>query len=408
MKKALKTTFLYIGTAIGAGFSSGKEIALFFGDASPLNVAVSSVFMALLCGLFLIAGKRGLMPRSRLMGFCIFLSASISLCSMMAGGEYVLRSLSGVPLLGLAMAILGGVIVVLGIEKIKIVNTLLVPLIVLCVALIFLKLDPQSHSLGFSLAKPILYSGLDVLLGGVIISEEGKNLSYKQIFMSCAFISICLFAMLFMLQTVVLADGMHSSMPVLAVAEKFGLKAVCGVLIAAAIFTTLVSSLKIVSDRISDALGASKRLSALGAKNNRSLIVFFCLLIGFPISFVGFDAIVDTMYPFISWCGVALTALVVLRMATKATLRIISYAKRKRNKKIAANGGDLKRVTFRADDSRSVHDDRRIRSHPRNRRRNDNRIRHAPSNGSRPRRLPPLPLRRQKRETCGRQPRQAP
>ena len=332
MKKALKTTFLYIGTAIGAGFSSGKEIALFFGDASPLNVAVSSVFMSLLCALFLIAGKRGLMPRNRLMGFCIFFSACISLCAMLAGGEFVMQSLTGLPMLGLAMAILGGIIVVLGIEKIKLVNTIVVPLIVLCIALIFFRLDPQNYAPGFNIVNPILYSGLDVLLGGVIISEEGKKLSYKEIALSCIFIAVILFAMLFMLQTVVLADDMRTSMPVLTVSAKFNLKAVCGVLIAGAIFTTLVSSLKIASDRICSTLLSVKKLAPLGENKNKCFIVFACLLIAYPISFVGFDGIVDTMYPFISWCGVALTAFVLLRIIFRCFKRFILYIKRKRYK----------------------------------------------------------------------------
>lgn len=333
MKQSFKTAFLYIGTAIGAGFSSGKEIALFFGARSPLNVALSSVFMSLLCGLFLIAGKQNLMPKSKLMGFAIFFSASISLCSMCAGGEYVMRSMTGIPLIGLAMAILGAIIVILGIEKIKLVNTLVVPLIVLCVAIIFFKLDPQNHTLPFSISKPILYSGLDVLLGGVIIAEEGKKLSYKQIFASCAIICVCLFGLLFMLQTVVLADEMHSSMPVLAVSQKFGLKAICGVLIAGAIFTTLVSSLKITSDKISKTLSATKKLHALGEKENRSIIVFATLLVAYPISFVGFDNIVNTMYPVISWCGIVLTAIVVLKMIAKFALYIrkkINVKKQKR------------------------------------------------------------------------------
>lgn len=333
MKKALKITFLYIGTAIGAGFSSGKEIALFFGDSSPINVAISSVFMALLCCLFLIAGKHSLMPKNKLMGFCIFLSAGISLCSMLAGGEYVLKSLSGVPMLGLAMAIIGSVIVVLGIEKIKIVNSLVVPLIIACIAIIFLKLDPQPHAAGFSISKPILYSGLDVLLGGVIISEEGKKLSHKQIFLSCTFICIFLFAILFMLQTVVLSDKMQSSMPVLAVSEKFNLKIICGILIAGAIFTTLVSSLKILSDRIIFSLEKTKLLKSSVEPLNKALVVFLCLLLTYPISFVGFDSIVDTMYPFISWCGVALTAFVILKLIVRCILRLVALSIKRRDEK---------------------------------------------------------------------------
>ena len=255
---------------------------------------------ALPISLFLIAGKHSVMPKNRLMGFCIFLSAGISLCSMLAGGEYVLRSLSGIPMLGLIMAVAGGIIVVSGIEKIKLFNSVVVPLIILSIFIIFLKLDPQNHSAGFSVAKPILYSGLDVLLGGVIISDEGKKMSHKEILLSCSLICVCLFGILFMLQTVVLSDQTHSSMPVLAVAEQFKLKAVCGVLIAGAIFTTLVSSLKILSDRIIDTAVKLRPTVGIKDKLGKSLVVFFCLLIAFPISFLGFDSIVDTMYPFIS------------------------------------------------------------------------------------------------------------
>lgn len=331
MKKSLKTTFLYIGTAIGAGFSSGKEIALFFGKASPLNVALSSVFMALLCGLFLIAGKQNLMPKSRLMKFGIFMSAGISLCSMLAGGEYVMRALSGIPLLGLVMAILGGIIVILGIEKMKLANSVLVPLIVLFVALIFFKLPQQSGELPFDVVRPILYSGLDVLLGGVIIADEGKKLSYREILLTCMLIFICLFGMLFMLQTVVLADGGGSSMPVLAVARRFSLQALSGVLIAAAIFTTLISSLKIVSDGVRAFFGSTVRLKALGDDNYAAPIVFGCLLIAYPISFAGFDNIVNTMYPFISWCGIALTAIIILRFGLKFILLIEQQVNKRRH-----------------------------------------------------------------------------
>ena len=316
MKKAFKTAALYIGTAIGAGFSSGREIALFFGDSSPLNVAISSIFMSLLCALFLIAGKNHLMPKGKIVNLGIFTAASISLCSMLAGGDYIMSSLTGIPLaFGLAMTILGGIIVVLGIEKIRLLNAALVPMIVLSITLIFVKLPTPSHSLPFSIAKPILYSGLDVLLGGVIISEEGENLSYKEILLSCLMICAFMFGMLYMLQTVVLSDTNDSLMPVLAISEQLRLKPVCGVLIAAAIFTTLVSSLKIVSDRAQKAISRYKKLAAFSDEKHRYAIVFLCLVIAYPLSFFGFDNIVDNLYPFNSVCGVILTALTVVKLA---------------------------------------------------------------------------------------------
>lgn len=284
--------------------------------------------MSLICALFLIAGKNKLMPKGKIVNAGIFFAASVSLCSMLAGGDYIMQSMTGIPLAtGLAMTALGGIVVVLGIEKIRLLNSVVVPLIVLCIALVFFKLPTPDHSEVFSISKPILYSGLDVLLGGVIISEEGENLSYKEIFASCAMICVFLFGMLFMLQTVVLSDTNGSLMPTLAVSTKLNLKFACGVLIAGAIFTTLVSSLKIVSDRTSLFLSRTKKLAAFGDENHRAFVVFFCLLIAYPLSFFGFDNIVDTLYPVNSVLGVILFAIVVIRLILHAILKAKSQKK---------------------------------------------------------------------------------
>ena len=341
MKKSFRTASLYIGTAIGAGFSSGREIALFFGDSSPLNVAISSVFMSLLCALFLIAGKNHLMPKGKIVNLGIFTAASISLCSMLAGGDYIMSSLTGIPLaFGLVMTILGGVIVVLGIEKIRLLNAVLVPMIVLSILLIFTKLPTPLYSLPFSISKPILYSGLDVLLGGVIVSEEGENMSYKEILLSCIMICVFMFGMLYMLQTVVLSDVNDSLMPVLAISERLHLKPVCGVLIAAAIFTTLVSSLKIVSDRVQKAMSRTKRLAVFSDDKHRYAIVFLCLVLAYPLSFFGFDNIVDNLYPFNSLCGVILTALTIVKLI----VFIVKTAKEKHAQKRANNSLQSNRI----------------------------------------------------------------
>ncbi len=292
--------------------------------------------MSLLCALFLIAGKQKMMPQGKIVKLGIFLAASISLCSMLAGGDFIMHSMTGIPLaFGLAMTLLGGIIVVLGIEKIRLLNAVLVPLIVLLIILVFVKLPTPAHSLPFMLSKPILYSGLDVLLGGVIVSKEGENLTYKEIFLSCIMICAFMFGMLFMLQTVVLSDQNASLMPVLAVSDRLHMKWACGVLIAAAIFTTLVSSLKIVSDGVRDFSSNFKRISALSNDENKAIVVFGCLVVAYPLSFFGFDNIVDNLYPFNSVCGVILTCLIVLRYFVRIVSIIVKKAKEKHARKRA-------------------------------------------------------------------------
>ena len=322
VKKSFKTAFLYIGTAIGAGFSSGREIALFFGDASPLNVALSSVFMAMLACLFLTAGKLGLIPKGKLLRLLILFSASISLVAMLAGGEYIMHSMTTIPMLALVMALCGAFVVAQGIEKIKVVNLILVPLIVLSIALIFFQIPMQNGSTSFSILKPIMYSGLDILLGGVIVGEEGKDMTFKEILLASTLIVIFLFAMLFMLQTIVLYDTNDSLMPVFAISKALHLQAICGILIASAIFTTLVSSLKIVSDILIDFLAGVKKLSPLSRPDNKSIVVLFCLLIAYPLSLFGFKKIVGTMYPINSVLGVLLAFVVLVRLIIHGVLKL--------------------------------------------------------------------------------------
>lgn len=334
MKKSLKSAFLYIGTAIGAGFSSGREIALFFGDASPLNVALSSIFMAMLACLFLTAGKLGLIPKGKIIRLLILFSASISLVAMLAGGEYIMRTMTTIPLLALIMAILGAIVVSQGIEKIKIVNLVLVPLIVLSIALIFFQIPMQNGSASFSVLKPIMYSGLDILLGGVIVGEEGREMNFKEILLSSLLIAVFLFAMLYMLQTIVLYDTNDSLMPVFAISESLHLQAICGILIAGAIFTTLVSSLKIVSDILIEFLSKEKRLAVLSTKDNKSIIVMFCLLVAYPLSFFGFKKIVDTMYPINSALGVLLALIVLFRLIIHSILKVKASRQQKSLRKL--------------------------------------------------------------------------
>ena len=326
MKKTLKTAFLYVGTVIGAGFSSGREIALYFKDLAPYNVAISAVFIGLFSFLFLTAGRLHILPKGNLTRLLVFLSASISLISMLAGGEYLLRSMTTVPLLALVMALLGAVVVSGGIEKIKIANAIIVPLIVLAIAVIFFKIPHDYGTATFSILRPLTYSGLDVLLGGIIVGNEGEDMSLKETLLSSLTILIFLAFMLYMLQTIVLQDKNDSLMPVFAISSELGLQAVCGVLIALAIFTTLVSSLKIASDYLIFLCSKTRRLLPLATPDFKSVVVTSCLLIFYPLSFFGFKKIVGVLYPLNSALGIVIAFAVLV----KVVVFYIRKIKRKR------------------------------------------------------------------------------
>ena len=369
MWRAAKVCFLYIGTVIGAGFASGKEIALFFGDTAPAGVALAAFFMALPEALFLYAGKHDLMPSGTVVRTGVFIAALSSVAAMLAGCELALDDLTGVAGLGALAAVAAGVLVVLGTEKMKLANALLIPLLLLLLVAVYVKGGAPAFGGTFSLLKPVHYAGLDVLIGGMIISKEGKKLSAKEIFFTCAMSALFLGGVLFMLQNIVLSDETHSSMPVLAVAESVGLKAAAGVLVVIAVFTTLVSSLSILTDESVSALRAAaspsrrrglfRRAAAfLSSPSHRAAAVFCCLAALYPVSFFGFENIVAALYPFVGACGVVMTAVTAFKVLRCAFSR----------------GGDRTRSRHRRDDdrTRSRHrrdDDRtRTRPHPRPRR----------------------------------------
>jgi len=55
--KCLQICFIYIGSIIGAGFATGREIMLYFGDNGILSGIAAGVAMGILCGLFLFSAK---------------------------------------------------------------------------------------------------------------------------------------------------------------------------------------------------------------------------------------------------------------------------------------------------------------------------------------------------------------
>lgn len=132
---------------------------------------------------------------------------------------------------------------------------MLIPLLIALLLAVYFKNGAPVFQGSFSIVKPLHYSGLDVLLGGIVISREGEKLKKSELAATCVFSALFIGGVLFVLQNIVLSDNLHSSMPVLVVAEKAGLKTAAGILIAIAIFTTLVSSLDVLTQYTVNAFG---------------------------------------------------------------------------------------------------------------------------------------------------------
>lgn len=63
MYRIFAVTMLVVGTIIGAGFASGREIVTFFGETPPVAVAAAvAVLVFVSCATFLFVGSKACAP----------------------------------------------------------------------------------------------------------------------------------------------------------------------------------------------------------------------------------------------------------------------------------------------------------------------------------------------------------
>ena len=57
MLNAIKVTSLFIGAIVGAGFATGREVILYFGEGGYLTPVAAGLMMGVMSAVFLLAGK---------------------------------------------------------------------------------------------------------------------------------------------------------------------------------------------------------------------------------------------------------------------------------------------------------------------------------------------------------------
>lgn len=317
MKEAVKNCSLFIGTVIGAGFASGREVALFFKGNSPFIALFSGLVLGACCILFMLLGKgvkdldsklfgRFATPFKVLSGICSF----IIFIAMFAGSEYIICEMFGMRYFGVISAVAVIAISVCGIEKIKILNVVVVPFILMLVAVIFFKCACFSSSGTVSLATPLGYAAMNMLVGGYVMAEAGKTSTSKQAVWSGILSGVILAVMLYMIQCVV-SSRIDLAMPLYSAAVESGLKTVGGLLIYLAIFTTFASSVNILYNDLNKYIKSTP------------VTCFAMLIAGWLVTaFITFEQAVNYGYPFVSAMGVLLTvsALFVFLKTKKAPL----------------------------------------------------------------------------------------
>lgn len=345
MKRSIKLSMYLIGSIVGAGFASGKELVAFLG-AEGLNV-YSALFCFILificCFVFLKAGsitKAGnfsaanIMIAPKLHSFfdvCVVFNAFIVLAAMMAGISEVGNRFFN---LGCLYSILAAVVVAVIVAggKGRVVNGSFV--MVFFVIAIIIAVSSQNISAGISVldgkvrvSSCVCYVAMNMLLAsGVMLSE--KDLKTSECFIVSVITSVIIGILVFILGYAIKCAGCENSeMPILVLAERLGDVAYffAVALLLLSILTTMLTVVNEISTFLSVYFGKTYSL------------IISCI-VGLIISFLGFEKVVESFYPIIGVIGLAYL-IVTLKYLTPFAVNVFF---KKSNDKIHNSGKNAK------------------------------------------------------------------
>ena len=265
--RSMSVSMLIVGTMIGAGFASGREIVTFFGEVPNAVVALIAGVLVFACSvLFLFVGRRvkksdigevngAVFGKCRALAdiFMLFNSVVV-LGAMLAGTDSLVAEFIDLgPLPSIVIGILCAIISARGLKGLLKANAALVPIMVVVIAvacILAIEFPLKLFSARFAPHYVLLYVAMNMILGGGVLTTV-NNLSPREILLSSAVASAVISALLMCITAALHScSAAHADLPMLLVALKSGkvMYFVCLFVIGAAIFTTMLTAFKSLYD----------------------------------------------------------------------------------------------------------------------------------------------------------------
>lgn len=322
MKKSLALSFLFIGTVVGAGFSSGREILTFFSGSlalAPLAVISCGVVFFLASNLLLnLASKIDITDISSLCSHLpqklqtafetLLVFFFLTICAMMiSGADNIFETNQAFGISGIILFASGAAVAIFGNRGLLKVNFVLVP-ILLCFILFISAFHLYKNGLPISDGKNVnyvtsifegvSYSSMNLLLSAVVLLSAGKGLSKREIVISSAVSSIVISTviLLFLLAMNTSSEFLNAEMPIIPMTARISgtFRFVSSFAIWIAIFTTFASS-------YSTCFEYFKRFC-----KPPLLRLAILLAITYPLSRVGFAPLISIFMPAMGLFGIVL------------------------------------------------------------------------------------------------------
>ena len=304
----LKTVCIFVGAVVGAGFATGREIIVFFGDFGVLSPVLAGVLMGAFAGLFIAAGKTvarlgkdgSIAATAARGGFCCVNVVGVAVtvlifATMTAGIEQLLARLTGVEHLGVAAALAAVALAGKDLRGVGAVNLILVPALAAMILYLAAKSEQTGESLPVAIYPSVSYCAMNMLLGGVLVSKDAEEASAAEICCISA-ASGCVMAALLAGVYVVSMGYADFAMPLFEFCRDIGAGFVGAAIAITAILTTLVGAAKTLRDGLEKAFGSGVSASCAVA------------MLALASSKLDFASAVDGFYPLI---GAAASAVVI-------------------------------------------------------------------------------------------------
>ena len=328
--------FLLIGTMIGAGFASGKEIFIFFGKYGPLGILgiiISSLFFYIVINSTLqyifhkkinsynefihnLFGKKLSIFILSLINIFLLLSFFI----MVAGFSAFLKQEFNISIF-LGSSIVAFLLFIIlsnnsnGILKL---NKILIPfLIIIFFYLFFYSLKYNNSDISYStnssfILDAILYTSYNSITIIPIIISFSKNIntekSIKYISIITTLIFTTLALIIYYLLQKISTDITLIEIPIMHLSNQYGiLKYLYGFSIMIAIFTSAISS----------GYGFLENI------HNSTIKSFILCSLSIPFSYIGFSKLIELFYPVFGYLGIVQISLLLLKKKLKTDINYI-------------------------------------------------------------------------------------
>lgn len=337
MKSILKTIFVIIGTTIGAGFASGQEILLFFnkyGNWGILGILVAcSLFGILIYKVFNILEKENIKNYSELLNkisnkkifnqtisIIISLFLLITFYIMIAGMSSYFKQEFNIPiwLSSIAMSFLCYITLKNKAKGIVIVNTILIPCLILFILYLGLKnLTFSTDHIQFEnnncfswkwLFSSILYASYNSIILIPILTELKPYINTrKKAIISSLFCTIiltilgtCIFGLLLRK-----ANIYQFELPIIETVKDFGkiYTNIYGIVIIVAIFTSAISAgYSFLQNEVAKKEFIKGNIEKRKKNYYQKLLLIMCIIAPI-IAHLGFSNLVAKLYPMFGILG---------------------------------------------------------------------------------------------------------